>query len=305
MALAPITAYVLASGTIMLLIALTFDIILLRQFFKKRTIGTFLLFLTYLFFTFGEMTTISGNYIYTFLPSYEATAAHIQLFYVTLYGLGFVFLYYFANRHILQDSDIIKSITSIGLSFLIGILAAFMTSEITQNNPNPFFYNRAELVGFIIPSGTNMPQYLPSTIIGLLIYVPILLFIQLRMIINIFKILRGLDNRISKFGFTFIFLSVLSLVLGTFASSFFIYDFVTASAILNALFHTLRIIFNTLGFMFGYIGWIMPDWIKNRLRGKAWIVKQMKKEVSTNVSLIASSNVKANNSNQVVEISEQ
>ncbi|NHJ05981.1 MAG: hypothetical protein EAX90_14230 [Candidatus Heimdallarchaeota archaeon] len=300
MAIAGLTIYVLVSGVIMLIAAFTFDGILLRQFIKKRTMGTLLLLITYLLFTFGEMTTIAGNYVFVFFPALEVNFAHFQLLYSGLYGLGFVFMYFFANRHILKDSDATKATISIFISFFVGIASALMTAEILWSDTN-LFYNKTYLVGF------EMPQYLPSTLAGILLIVPILIFIQIRIIIRILRIRRGLDNKISKMGFTFILLSVVSLVLATLSSSFFIYEFVTSSPIYNTLFHTLRIIFNTLGFLFGYFGWIMPDWLKKQIRGKAWIVKTMNKKKTdiTSIQPIASSNLPQTNQISIIELAEQ
>ena len=303
MAIAALTVYVLVSGAIMLTAAMVFDGILLRQIIKKRTIGTILLFISYVLFTLGEISTISGNYIFSFFPSISNIAAQAQLLYSALYGLGFVFFYFFANRHILQDSDIVKAITSILISFTIGISVSISITEVIIGVSSNY-YNVAELVGFVLPSGENMPQYLPSTIIGLLTYIPILIFIQLRIIIKIFRIRRGLENKIAKAGFTYIMFSVLFLVLGTLSSSFFLYDFVQSSPLMNGLFHSLRMFFNSLGFLFGYFGWILPDWLKKRIRGKAWIVKEMNRKQNIVIQPIAGAKIQTEDEVKAIEISD-
>jgi hypothetical protein len=305
MALAPLTLYILISGTIMLLIAIVFDAIILRQFIRKRTMGTILLFMSYLFFTLGEASTIMGDYIFTFQFTTENTGGLTQLLYAPFYGIAFIFFYFFANRHILQDSDLVKSSIATFIAFLIGLAYAYSTADVIFfDSANPIFYNKALLAGIPVPGGGFMPQFLLSTFIGLGIYLPVLFLIQLRVVVKIFRIRRGLEKRISRAGFTYIFLSVLFLVLGTISSSFFLFDFVQNTPFLNILSHTLRIVFNILGFLFAYFGWVLPDWLKRRIRGKAWITKQIStRGQKIDIQPIASSKSDSN-SVKIVEVNE-
>ena len=293
------TWYFLISISINSLVLLIFCGIVLRQFIIKKTVGTLLLFISYLFILLAEIdnSLTIGTYIFTNIN--EKYLAVIQLVFPLLYGIGYVFLYFFANRHILQDSDVIKAITSILLSAIVSILTGLMIFDAIMNAPNTLLSNNPIL------QGPNILQYIPNQIIGLVMFLPIFIFIHIRIIIRLIKIRSTVDSKLAKVGFTYILLSMLFLILSTLTVSFYLYDYVVINPVFVNLAHGLRMIFVTVGSILGYFGWTLPDWLRRRIRGKAWIVKQITKEFKPSTKPILSSNEKDHNKTIAIELNEK
>ncbi|NHJ84502.1 MAG: hypothetical protein FK734_03520 [Asgard group archaeon] len=295
------TAYFLSISTTAAIFSNLFTIILFRQFLKKRTLGTILLTICFLFVAIAETFTAVGQYFYVFIGENIYTG-HFEVSFIFCYGIAYVFFYYFSNRHILQDKDFLKATTTIFSTALVSLISAFMFSELLNDVPlaDRIFVNE------IILHGPEVIQYLPNQIVGLIVYIPIFALIHIRIIVRLIKIRRDLDNPISKRGFTYILYSVLFMVLSTLIASFYIIGGVNDIGWIVGILHTLRGGTAIVSIIFGYFGWILPDWLKKRIKGKAWIVSQMKKEITTQVAPIASSkNVNSSKNISAVEVSDQ
>ncbi|NHJ86009.1 MAG: hypothetical protein FK734_11145 [Asgard group archaeon] len=273
-----------------------FVFLLFRQFIKKKTLGTIILWISFLFVAIAETFTAIGQTLYVVIGDNDYTG-HLEISFVFCYGLAYVFFYYFSNRHILQDKDFLKAVTTIFSTAIVSLVSALMFSEIINEVANPNFYDTVILVG------PNVIQYLPKTAVGLIMYIPIFIMIHIRIVLRLLKIRRDLENPITKRGFTFILYSVMIMVLSTLISSFYLIPGVAENAIIVGFVHSARGLTAMISIILGYFGWIMPDWLKKRIRGKAWIVKQMSKEFTAKIEPIASSST--NMSNVAVEISEQ
>ncbi|MBN1329496.1 MAG: hypothetical protein JXA54_08480 [Candidatus Heimdallarchaeota archaeon] len=293
------TAYFLFISTAASVLASIFVIILLRQFIKKRTLGTALLAISFLFIAFAETLTAISQYLYVFVGDNFFTG-FFQAAFVFNYGIAYIFFYYFSNRHILQDKDFLKSITTIFGTALVTLISAFMFSEILNNVEPSLFYTH------LILFGPNVIQFLPTQMAGLIIYIPIFALIHVRIVVRLIKIRRDLENPVSKRGFTYILYSVLFMVLSTLVASLYIIPGINEIPVVVGIVHTLRGGTAIISIIFGYFGWILPDWLKKRIKGKAWIVSQMKKEITAKIAPIASSeSVNVNKAVSIVEVSEQ
>ncbi|HUT81606.1 MAG TPA: hypothetical protein VMZ29_10440 [Candidatus Bathyarchaeia archaeon] len=293
------TGYFLFISTTAAVFSNLFTIILFRQFLKKRTLGTILLTISFLFVSIAETFTAVGQYFYVFIGDNIYTG-YFEVSFIFCYGIAYVFFYYFSNRHILQDKDFLKAITTIFSTALVSLISAFMFSDLLNNIVDPVF------VDTIILYGPDVIQYLPSQIVGLAVYVPIFALIHIRIIVRLIKIRRDLENPVTKRGFTYILYSVVLMVLSTLVASFYIIPGVNEIPFVVGILHTFRGGTAIISIIFGYFGWILPDWLKRRIKGKAWIVSQMKKEITTKIAPIASSKtVNLSKADSIVEVSEQ
>ncbi len=289
------TIYYLINMSISIFVSFIFVIILFRQFFKKRTIGTILLAICYFLINLAGIFQLVAKLIMINHSDEKIITGIFQQAYLLLGIVGLLFLYYFANRHILQDSDLVKSLTVISLSILISIVVGAITSEIVHQIENPIFHvaNYDEIL--------ELSAVIPTPLLSFGIIIAIFSLIHVRIIIAIIRIRRGLEKKLTKFGFTFILLSVISLASATLVISLNALPFVKDSIIAILVLQNFRIFFSISGVVLGYLGWIMPDWLKRRIRGKSWIASQFSKEITPQIVPIASSN----KSEQFVEVSEK
>ena len=107
---------------------------------------------------------------------------------------------------------------------------------------------------------------------------PIILFIQLRIVLRVIKIRRTVQDKVTKTGVTLILWSVVFTLLRWLTTG--VYSLTVAQ---NNL--AIVIILNLLIFcedvtilITAYLGWILPNWLKRKIRGRAWIV-QMKENI--------------------------
>jgi len=271
--------------------------LLFRQFLKKKTIGTALLAISFLFIAFGEIATAVGETLY-FFKGDSHWVGYLILFYPFFYSIGYIFFYYFANRHILQDKDFVRVMTTVFLTTIISFTIALMVAEIMFEIPNPRFYQK------YILAGVDIALYLPQLIDGIALYLSVFSLIQLRIVFRLIRIRRDVENHVARKGFTYILASVMLNMSSSLIASLYMLPKIHEIAILVGLIHTLRGITATISVILGYFGWILPDWLKRRIHGKAWIVKQMSKEITGTTEPIASSFSKKKKK-EIVEIVEK
>ncbi|MBY8995576.1 MAG: hypothetical protein KGD59_13585, partial [Candidatus Heimdallarchaeota archaeon] len=107
------TWYFLISALFVCIALIISVVILLRHFLKTKTQGTILLLLTYTLFTIAEILITVGQWYYTFVSETNPITGYLELSFAFFYAIGYIFFYFFANRHILEDNDLVKSLTSI------------------------------------------------------------------------------------------------------------------------------------------------------------------------------------------------
>ncbi len=254
------TWYFLITATIVCVALIISNIIFLRHYLKLKTPGSILLLLTYFLFTIGEILNTTGLWYYTFVSETSPISGYFELNFAFFYAVGYIFFYFFANRHILEDNDLVKSLTAIILTIIISVTSSLMYVELVYQNVDPIFYNE------IIVIGPNLKQYLPTMLAGLMIFIPIFLFIHLRIIIGITKLRRSIEDSVSKTGFTFILFTIISFVLSALIASTFIMPNVGNYPRLYTTLHSLRILTIIIAVLLGYFGWTLPNWLKKRLQ---------------------------------------
>lgn len=253
------TWYFLISATFVCVALIIANIIFLRHYIKLKTPGTILLLLTYLLFTIGEILNTAGLWYFTFISETSPVSGYFELSFAFFYAIGYIFFYFFANRHILEDNDLVKSLTSILLTIIVSVTSLLMYVELVYQSPNPIFYNE------LIANGPNIKQYLPTMLAGLMIFIPIFVFIHLRIIIGIAKLRRSVEDPVSKTGFTFILFTIISFVLSALIASTFIMPNIGNNPGVYTTLHTLRILTIIIAVLLGYFGWTLPNWLKKNI----------------------------------------
>lgn len=251
--------YILITATLVTVSLFFFVILLIRKFIIKKTIGIILLMIFYFGLTLGELLNTVGLWYYSFISTSSPVSAYLELTFSLFVALGYIFLYLFMTRHIIRDNDLIKASTSILLATLIGIITTLMLSEVFFDVPEPKFFHELPMIG------TNINQYLPSLLAGVLIFIPIFLFIHIRIIIRLFFIRRNVEEKLERWGFTYIIISLASFILSAISASLFTIPGIQLYPWLIIFFHTMRIIFLEIGLIVGYFGWIFPDWLRERI----------------------------------------
>ncbi|MHA1879031.1 MAG: hypothetical protein ACTSYG_01420 [Candidatus Heimdallarchaeota archaeon] len=133
------TWYFLIISYLASLLALAFVFLLFRQFLKKKTLGTLLLTISFLFVAFGEIATALSETLY-FYQGDSHWVGYLILSYTFFYSLAYIFFYYFSNRHILQDKDFARAMTTVFLTAVVSIFITLMAAEIMFDVPNSRFY---------------------------------------------------------------------------------------------------------------------------------------------------------------------
>lgn len=253
------TWYFLITATIVCVALIISNIIFLRHFLKTKTQGTILLLLTYSLFTIAEILITAGQWYFTFVSETNPLTGYLELSFAFFYAIGYIFFYFFANRHILEDNDIVKSLTSVLLTMIVSLVTSFMFSELVNQTVDPVFYHK------VLINGPNFTQYLPTLLAGLMIILPLFLFIHLRVIIGIVKIRKSTEDPVSKIGFTFIFYTIIGFVLSTVIASAFIIPNIGNHPVVITTLHTLRSLIVIIAVLLGYFGWTLPSWLRKNI----------------------------------------
>jgi len=231
--------------------------------------GTVLLTACYFFINIGGIAQLISKILGAFKPEVLVYIGIFQVAYLA--SIGLLFLYYFANRHILQDNDFLKSSTLIFLGALSGLISGLVISEMVHQTESPFFHSVS------LDPSLDMINFLTNPIINGIFFIPFFFLIHVRIIIGIIRLRKVLENKVVRRGFTYILLSVVSLAIATLVTMFYTFPLVKGNLVLTFVVQHFRIFFSILGVILGYLGWVMPNWLKRRIRGKVWIAEQISK----------------------------
>jgi hypothetical protein len=254
---------------------LTFGLViaLFNNFIRKKTTGTLILFTSYFIIA---TAAILGALVYT-LQAFDfnpRVPRLLQTITTLSPQIGLVLIYIFSCRHILKDNEVVKSLTIMIISFLLGaifnlyILGVF---EITAPIDSDVWYALS----------TNNPTIdLENISIGILsiFLVTIQIYINARIFIRAFVLSRRTDKLIRKRGLLLIGWGLVIYLLGGLIISMEI-AIPWTSSVIPLVFWMLRKIAFLTSYVFLYLGWIMPDWFRRRVRGKTWFETRYK-EVS-------------------------
>jgi hypothetical protein len=247
-------------------------IVMIRNFTKKKTVGTALLGIMYFTFFLSQALSLLYNYWSVAAPETMTHKVLITLYFIVI-NLPNVFLYFFASRHILRDSDVIKSLYSIMIIGGIFLMTGLFVADLFYMNSETFY-----VLEFV--EKTGFTQYSPTILTSLPVYLPIVLLIQLRIVAKMSHVhlQKKQQDPIKRRGFLYILLSVISLFMSVFMTV--IYTFVVRIPNLPAIvfisIYLIRAIFIVGTVVLSYIGWILPTWFRRRIRKKSWASSRIK-----------------------------
>ncbi|NHJ48716.1 MAG: hypothetical protein FK733_13105 [Asgard group archaeon] len=288
------SGYYLLNHILSTIFVIVFLVLLFMNFFRKRTIGTLLLLITFFFFFLSEVMNLLSTWFAYYEVLAENNVGMLQVSIPIFFGIGFIFLYYFSNRHILQDSDVVKGTISTVTNLVLGIGIGMMVADLFYGLGNRY-------VTPVILKDVDIYIYSPAWYLRLAIFLPVALLIVLRVIFRIIKISRNVEKRLTKIGFRFILYSIVCLILTVAFSALIGSNTFNDIPFAIIAAEALRSLIFLLALMFGYVGWVMPEFVKRHIRGKAWITKQMQKEITTTTLPIASSEKASNIAFEVTE----
>lgn len=269
--LSPETIFFLVTSIFVAAAPFIFSLLMNYSFYRKRTVGTLFLLISFGMISASEILNTVSTWIGALNPSSVNTVYWMQAFFVNLYGLAMIYFYLFSTRHILRDNEVVKSITAVILAEGVAVITTLLIAHLRGGVINFNAVVEFKLVG------TDIPVIAPSPIMLIAIYVPLVAIILLRMLISLFTLRRKITDPVAKRGTTFITFSVYGL---TFAMIYFILmqiPIINTNTFAMFFLQINKIVALTMMMVFGYLGWTLPDWLKKRIRGKAWIVQAYKK----------------------------
>ncbi|MHA1211948.1 MAG: hypothetical protein ACTSSH_05755 [Candidatus Heimdallarchaeota archaeon] len=273
MALTTATIYYLVTSTILSVFAIGYAFIMILTFIRKKTLGTAFLMIAFTLLGLGEGSFTISYYLGAFGVSTSIVTGILQTVFINLYALSIIFFYFFSTRHILRDNDFVKSLMGVFLGEIAALVTITMVIVLLTGQDLIFKTSQ----DFTLPF-TNLLNYTPTIGLALVLFVPLIIFILLRISYNLVVIRRKITEPVPRAGITFIGLSVVSLLGSTVALILFYIPGIYAISGLMIFLQAFRLLTTIARLIFGYLGWILPDWMKKRIRGKAWIVKLLKEK---------------------------
>ena len=252
---------------------------LLKNFLNKKTTGTLILFTSYLII---GISTIFGAILYTaeyFGIGMEFVGVNQTMGTVLPVG-ALLLIYVFTCRHILRDNEMVKSMHLIIISVLIGfILALYFLAIFGITQPDGFIFAEGQSPLWYQITKTDVPNtnLFSLTIISTtLVITAIQIYINTRIIVRAFMLSRRTDKIIRKRGLQMIGWGlVIYIVAGIILALELVIPW-SVGSFAPTIFWTLRKTIFFASYVVLYLGWIMPDWFRRRLRGKTWFEMQYK-----------------------------
>ncbi|HUT80741.1 MAG TPA: hypothetical protein VMZ29_06005 [Candidatus Bathyarchaeia archaeon] len=266
----------LIAGALNVLILGVFVLLLLRNFFKKRTIGTFLLIMTYTNLFLDELFLAIAFLLEGLNPTNPVIQKYckiLQIFGVILLVFTINWIYFFGNRHLIKDNDLFKSIYTSVFGVVVGGMIGLSLQDIfTKASTEANWYTE------IILEGVDFHLYYPAADItkpyilltGGLFLIGSYTYIRLSLRTN--QLQRKAKDIVTKKGFKVITASILLMLTTGLSLGFYIFG-AGKNPYVSAIVFILRGFIVLAAVITGYIGWIMPEWVRKRFRGKAWIAK--------------------------------
>lgn len=241
-----------------------FLVVLIRNYFKKQTVGTIMLIMVYSFFFMSRLSS-SLSFTLQITTIFEVIIEIISIVSSISSLIAITFLYLFSCRHILKDSEPVRAFTVFILfSIMGGILSLCIYDSLfvveipifTRNYLTPVIYTISLNTAFVI------------------IQIAIQSYVFLRVIIKSFIIARKTTQFIRKRGFSLIGWG-LTLYFGGGLLGGIIYS-IEISTSIGLVAWIIRNIIVVIAYFLMYMGWILPDWYRKIIRKKTWIENELK-----------------------------
>lgn len=262
--------FYLISSLIISFISIGFAGTMITSFYRKRSVGSSFMMVSFIMIALGEtLLTIS-----LWLSAFGARIENIgilQVLFLNFICLAIIYFYYFSTRHILRDNELLKSYLLILSIELIAIVSVLTLTSI--------FGIEVKYLGgidFQLP-GTDITVFAPVWYMLIALFTPLVNFMLIRMIINLSQIHRKITDPVAKRGTTYIAYSVIALTTSLSFLTPFLIPQINSTPAIGVILQLLRLVATFLTMIFGYYGWVFPEWLKKRIRSKAWIVQAFKK----------------------------
>ena len=269
MALSAYTIFYLIIGCFNVFTVIILELVLIANYIRKRTVGSYLLISTFLALIINEITYTISFFLQALTtdPILLRYANAIQYSGIIGLGLSVHWVYYFSNRHLLRDNDIIKSLFTASLNLIIGLMVGIGLYNIIIGG-NPVWYQEIPLAGSVL--SLILPSIFPPY--GVFTYLIVLLAFGTygRVIIRTLQLRRKAKDIVQKRGLGFVTASLVLLVSIGFRYLTF-YAGIGNTPIGGVIGYILHSMVVVLAVFTGYLGWIMPNWLRRRLRQKTWI----------------------------------
>jgi len=252
-------------GIISAVLALSFVVILIWNHARKRTIGTALLLTVFIMVFINALSNPLIYYFKAEFPDSTISEAFVIVFLVSNM-LSNIFMYNFANRHIFVDSPVVQNIINALMFTFTTIVVSIMSYEIATGVENGLF------VQTFIQSATGLELTFPTLAAGLVLFLPMFVGFQLRLMLHIIYILiKEKDaDPVKRVAFLFVLISVIFMTLFAMITFFFVIP--TNGQRVIQLLHAFAGIFMLIMLTFGYLGWVFPNWLKRSLQKRYGIV---------------------------------
>ncbi len=253
---------------------------LLIRFLQKKTTGTLLLFFAYVFV---GVTSILAALVYNLEVAGVSLSTQTLLQMIASIAplLSLTLIYIFSCRHILRDNELLKTLHTIVISIVVGFgLTLFVLGAF---NITPQFTN------FIVPEGEKASwwQIKRVPITGTTLYnfsitaisPPVILsqiYINLRVGIRSFVLAKRTSKAVRKRGLQLIGWGLITYLLAGVIITLEISIHWPVGSAMPPILWALRKLGFVVAYIILYLGWIMPEWLRRRIRGKTWFEMQYK-----------------------------
>ncbi|NHJ87262.1 MAG: hypothetical protein FK734_17495 [Asgard group archaeon] len=284
MAISDFVWFMIIVSIFVAIISFVFFIIMIWNYFKRKTMGTALLVF---FYGIVALYHVVHSIMMSLAAQNPFSLLHkiFYLLYVALLVLSYYFLYTFACRHILRDNDVAKSIINFIMLGVNAVLIGIMGYELLANVENYHFY-------VIDPKPQwDISHYVPATFVTITIYLTCVLFVEIRLILRLSIILgkKQTESEIQRKGLQQILFGIISLFVSVLLSV--IISIPNTNDFVFAPLYVLRGLVTLLGLYLSYIGWVLPNWYVKRIR-KAWIASEITIGEEVTIPFINSENYK-------------
>lgn len=268
MALDTATYFILISSGINLGFSAILVVFLIFNFIRKKTVGTAMLLTAYTFFSLTSAVSIIYRVLYIAQGGDSVIIEQFASLGPLLLLPSFAYLYVFACRHILKDSEITRT-------FIFALIIGFYglaTALVAYDNFNiPMGLERVFTTKVFVTNSIYTISYLHFIQIFQIV---VSIYVTGRIGWRALRLARKSDQPVRKRGLQTIGVGVLLYLLGGMLSAF-------DSSISNIPFlmisvAVLRAFAFAAAYIGMYLGWVMPNWYRKMIRKRSWFEIQYK-----------------------------
>ncbi len=268
MALDTASYFILISSGINLGFSAVLVIFLIFNFIRKKTIGTAMLLTAYTFFSLTSAASIIYRLLYIAQGGDSALIEQLASLGPLLLLPAFAYLYVFACRHILKDSEIMRT-------YIFALIVAFFgiaTAVVAYDNFNVSDHlNRVFTTKVFVTNSIYTISYIHFIQIFQIV---VSIYVTGRIGWRAWRLARKSDQPVRKRGLQTIGIGVLLYLLGGMLSAFD--STVSGIPALMIVVAVLRALAFAAAYIGMYLGWVMPNWYRKMIRKRSWFEIQYK-----------------------------